>query len=190
MPPRKKVKKRNAIKPRQRKLIKAIQKGATITEAGHAAGYSHPNAASRAYKTIRLRFHSALEEAGLDVGKELVENYNFFRTKRDTAAETKFFADKGVVIEQREVIAHDIQLRAGAEINRILAATGERNDEREEDHDGRGPRHISLTMVVNQLGDAKVFMEQRPGSSADHKQLVLDVEPDEDSRRPGSDPEL
>ena len=99
-------KKRHAKKPRalshqQRKLIKALPKAASVSEAGRIAGYSVAPAAHRALAAIQRRMPQILDRHGLTddylVEKCLKPGLN--------AKETKFFAHEGIVTDSRTVVA-------------------------------------------------------------------------------------
>lgn len=79
-----------------------------MSEAGAKAGYAHRQDSHKALKSIRAKAPEILERLGMTV--EHVAD----KCLRPllTAEETKFFADKGVVIDSRTVAAYDIRARA------------------------------------------------------------------------------
>jgi hypothetical protein len=177
-------------KPRtlkMKKLAAGVAKGLSITEAGRLAGYSKRQAASRAYKTIRLRFHPALEAAGYDVDKELTTAYAKLKEKME-CTETIFFHFRGVVIDERVVIPHDIQRKAANVCLRFLIGSG--RDDSEPPPLGERPGHISLTLVLPLGVDPKTLLELQSVRPVGVQQPVMDVESHKDQRRPGSQPTL
>ena len=99
-------KKRHAKKPRalshkQQKLIKALPKAASVSEAGRIAGYSVAPSAHRALKAIERRMPEILDRHGL------TEDYLVEKCLKPglKANETKFFAHEGIVTDSRTVVA-------------------------------------------------------------------------------------
>ena len=113
------AKRNQRLTTQQRALIKGLNQGLTIADAGRKAGYSARQASHTAYKSLRLRFHDVLERANLSVDQILTETIQKQRGKLE-AKETKFFAHMGIVGESRDVEAHDIQLQAARDLQRIL----------------------------------------------------------------------
>jgi len=103
---------------KQKKLVEALPVAKSIAEAGSVAGYSDRTASSRALKGIAERAPEVLERLGLSI--EYVVN-NCLRPLMQ-AKETKFFSDKGVVMETRDVEANDIRLRATDLWARLMGA--------------------------------------------------------------------
>jgi hypothetical protein len=93
---------------KQKKLVEALPKSDSVAEAGEKAGYCDRQTAHRALKGISERAPEILERLGLTI--EHVAD-KCLRPLLD-AKETKFFASNGVVMEEREVAASDIRLRA------------------------------------------------------------------------------
>lgn len=169
-----------------KKLAAGVAKGLSLTAAGKLAGYSNRQAASRAYKTIKLRFHPALEAAGYDVDKELTTAYAKLREKMD-CTETIFFHFRGVVMDERVVIPHDIQRKAANDCLRFLIGSG--RDDSEPSPLGERPPYISVTVVIPRGEDAKALLALNTGSATDRQQPVLDVE-SQDTRPPETEPTL
>lgn len=96
-----KEKKRRALTLKQKKLVKALPNSESIAEAGRKAGYSGRDSAHTAMKTVREKMPGLMDRLGL-TDEALVNNY--LRPGLD-AMKTEFFADKGVVIETRDVIS-------------------------------------------------------------------------------------
>jgi hypothetical protein len=100
---------------KRRKLLKGIAKGLSQSEASDSAGYSHRQAGHRALQRMKAQgLSEMLVKAGCGVDRVLTK----FAEKLE-AKETKFFAHEGEVINEREVIAHDIQLRAAIQLGHI-----------------------------------------------------------------------
>jgi hypothetical protein len=93
---------------KQKKLVEALPTSDSVAEAGKKAGYPYRQDAHRALKSIAERAPEVLERLGLTI--EHVADKCLRPLLK--AKETKFFADKGVVIETRDVEALDIRLRA------------------------------------------------------------------------------
>jgi len=93
---------------KQAKLVKALPNSKSLAEAGEKAGYYDRPTTHRALKSISERAPEVLERLGLTI--EHVAN-NCLRPLLE-AKETKFFADKGIVIETRDVAALEVRLRA------------------------------------------------------------------------------
>jgi hypothetical protein len=104
----KKANKKESLTLKQSKLLQALPTSDSVAEAGEKAGYAHRQDAHRALKTIAERTPEVLERLGLTI--EYVAD-KCLRPLLE-AKETKFWADKGIVMETREVVAQDIRLRA------------------------------------------------------------------------------
>ena len=97
------------LKRRARIIAAEIINGKSETEALKCAGYSHTSALNHKNEicnnvVIKQTFTQILESAGL------TDSYIADRIKQlSEAKETKFFADKGIVTETREVSALGIQ---------------------------------------------------------------------------------
>lgn len=86
-------------------VARNVAKGMTLQEAGEAVGYPEKSARQCAFKamqTIKRKAPEIFDEKGLTL-ESLADDVNRLRKAR----ETKFFSDKGVVIEEREVEALD-----------------------------------------------------------------------------------
>jgi hypothetical protein len=103
---------------KQKKLVEALPVTKSIAEAGSVAGYSDRTAASRALKGIAERAPEVLERLGLSI--EYVVNNCLRPLLR--AKETKFFADKGIVMHRETVEANDIRIRAIEVWARLMGA--------------------------------------------------------------------
>lgn len=171
-----------------KKLLEGVKKGLTIKDAGLAAGYSHKQSAHSAFKLIKLRFHPALEAAGYNLDQELTEIYAKLKEKRE-CRETVFFQSNGIVMETREIIPHAEQRAAANDCARFLGIIGNGHDAKDDDAGLRVP-HVSVTVVVDQSEDSRSIVVPGSARAAAREQPVLDVESDQDARRPGSKPSL
>ena len=97
------------LRRRARIAAKAIINGATTTEALQVAGYSRDYALTNSTQilnnqVIKKTFNEIMDEAGI-TDTSLAADINRLRH----AKETKFFSDKGIVTDEREVEALSIQ---------------------------------------------------------------------------------
>jgi len=102
-------KSKSDLRRRGRIIAKSLLEGKSTTQACKDAGYSDSYAKTRqddiiGNPKIQQSFHQILDAAGL------TDDHIAARIKELSAAkETKFFSDKGIVIETREVEALGIQ---------------------------------------------------------------------------------
>lgn len=151
--------KKRELGPKQQRLVKALPKAASIAQAGRSAGYGTKQAALRAYKGIKERAPEILERIGY--GQEVVLGN---LGKLTGATETKFFADKGIVLETREVEANDIRLRANVELAKIHGAY--EKDESQPDASHRYPP-IVINLGFLDRREAEALLAGQSGRSAD-----------------------
>ena len=178
-------------KPRtekMKKLAQGVRKGLSLTAAGKQAGYANRQAASRAFKVIKLRFHPALEAAGYDVDKEITKIYRKLRSKMD-CKETIWAQSGGVFIDHKEVIPHAEQRAAANDCARFLGIIGNGHDDKNGDEGVRIP-NVVVQVAITGTGSTARTLEVRPADPSAYQQPVLDVEPHEDARRPGPEPAL
>lgn len=109
---------KNSLTVKQSKLLKELPTSASVSEAGEKAGYYDRQTAHRALKGIAERAPEVLERLGLTI--EYVAD-KCLRPLLE-AKETKFWADKGIVMETREVDALDVRLRAIEVWARLMGA--------------------------------------------------------------------
>lgn len=181
-----------ARKPRTQKMKKlaaGVAKGLSITAAGKQAGYANRKAASRAFKVIKLRFHPALEAAGYDVDKEVTEIYTKIKEKME-CKETIWGQSNGFFLDHKEVVPHDIQLRAANDAARFLGAIGNGHDDGEPPAPEDRPGQISITLELPPGTDARAYLELFSPGPPDTQQPVLAVGTHTYSRRPGPKPTL
>jgi len=100
--------------PKQQKLVRALPTAGSVAEAGRLAGYSSRHAAHRAVKTIRRNAVEILDEIGYGQTKALQD----LREMADYTM-TKFWADKGIVLTEKEVSDNEVRLKARIELNKI-----------------------------------------------------------------------
>jgi hypothetical protein len=95
------AKRKNVLRGKEAKLVKALAKTSNVSEAGRIAGYTKAQAAHRALHNIQLKMPELMDRIGL------TDEYLLKKCLKPglTAKETKFFADKGIVMESRDVIA-------------------------------------------------------------------------------------
>jgi hypothetical protein len=176
------AKRNQRLTTQQRALIKGLNQGLTIADAGRKAGYSARQASHTAYKSLRLRFHDVLERANLSVDQILTETIQKQRSKLE-AKETKFFAHMGIVGESRDVEAHDIQLQAARDLQRILIV---------EDHkdatplEGMGGITINITLDRERRGSQGSDGEADRPAPADRgnaRLITVDAQVDENPGR-------
>jgi hypothetical protein len=152
-PPKKLV-----LNDKRAKLIKEVQKqvkrGQTpnISRAGRAAGYGTPQAALYSFSQIKLHLPRMLEEAGLGTAT-ILKGFK----ESEQATETEFWAHNGVVIDEREVVANDIRLRARVEVAKMLRLYPTNSDSNPNNAPPSGP---SFTLVVNDSRVAERMLEQ------------------------------
>ena len=103
---------------KQSKLIQELPNSTSIAEAGEKAGYSDRQTAHRALKGIGERAPEVLERLGLTI--EHVAD-KCLRPLLE-AREMKFFASNGIVLQEKEVEALDIRIRAIEVWARLMGA--------------------------------------------------------------------
>jgi len=123
---------------RDRRLLGAVIEGETISDAAESVGISRP-AAYRAMDRMERdgTIAEIMERAGITPAK-IAEKLK----SKMNARETKFFADKGIVKDQRTVVAHGIQLDATKFAARMLGI----------DETDRPTVHIGIGMSFAPIG--------------------------------------
>jgi hypothetical protein len=101
-------KKKGKLTLKQAKLVQALPESNSVAEAGAKAGYGYRQDAHRALKSISERAPEVLERLGLTI------DYVADKCLRPLleAKETKFFQKDGIVMQERDVEANDIRIRA------------------------------------------------------------------------------
>ena len=110
--------KKQKLTLKQKRLVEALPESGSVAEAGNTAGYYDRQTAHRALKSIAERAPEVLERLGLTI--EYVAD-KCLRPLLE-AEETKFFADKGIVMQTVNVKANDIRLRAIDTWARLMGA--------------------------------------------------------------------
>lgn len=123
-------KRKPVINAKRAKLLKEIQKqvkaGRTpnVAEAGRKAGFGTYQAAHESLKRAKIDLPAMLEKVGLGV-ETILSGFK----ESEQATETKFWAEKGIVMDEREVIANDIRLRARIEVAKFHNLYPQRENE-------------------------------------------------------------
>jgi hypothetical protein len=168
---------------RQRtKLLQSVASGMNVSEAGRAAGYSNPQSAHRSLHRIRLQLPEILEKMNLPVEKVIKK-----LAAKMEAKETKFFEHGGIVMETRNVEAHDIQLRAAIEFAKIYGLYPKTNGHNEENADsGEGTTiNINLGFLSPERAEAVFAAARERVCGGNSEQPILDAAPDQDQGRTG-----
>jgi hypothetical protein len=148
---------RSVMNRKRVKLLRGLAQGMNISEAGREAGYYNRQSAHRAYERLKLQIPGRLNALGCPVDKVLTK----LISKLD-AKETKFFQKDGVVIETRQVAAHDVQLDASDKLLRLFNAYPSNRGNADADHDTvSGP---SFTVVIADPDRARAIMERLESS--------------------------
>lgn len=167
-------KKRNLqLNEKRRKLLKGISGGMNVSEAGRAAGYGTAQSSHRAMNLIRASTPELLTEIGLPAEKLLRDTF----LKELEATEIVFFSHQGIVIETREVIAHDIRLRTAIELAKMHGLYPKTNGHNGEDADsGEGTTiNINLGFLNPERAEAVLAAARERAGIGDRRQLVLDA---------------
>jgi hypothetical protein len=101
-------KKKAKLTVRQSRLLKAIPHSKTLSEAGAKAGFSCRQSAHESFQAIAEKAPEVLQRLGLTT-EYVLDKY--LRPLLE-AKETKFFQNQGIVMQEKEVDALDIRLRA------------------------------------------------------------------------------
>jgi hypothetical protein len=176
------AKSRGNTKPRglqmnekRRKLLKAIGQGKTFTEASEDAGYSHRQSGAKAFALMKMQVPDIISQQGMPIAKLLRK-----LVQKTEAKETQFFANKGIVLDSRRVVSHDIQLRAIDMLAKLYGIYP-----KQEENGGRGPESTRITLnlaFVDPGRAATVFEAARESASgSDLRQPVLVEKCDQDS---------
>lgn len=166
-------KKRKRVDPKHLKVARGVARGLTLQEAGEVVGYPARSARQSAWKgmeTIKRKAPEIFDELGLTVSS-LAQDVDRLRR----AKETKFFHDKGIVMETREVEALDIQAKAVDMGLRVHGAYKEADD-------ARNSLRSETSTVCLVVTDAKEAAElARLLAPRDSSGVVIDVAPQVDS---------
>lgn len=169
---------RKRITKKAAKLVEGINKGKNQSQAAIDAGYSPKNAAqsaNQALKRIRQTAPDAFEELGYTIKKVLK---NKLIPLMD-AEETKFFADKGIVMDNRQVAANDIRLRATVEVLDLIGAYDKPGDDSERNQVGGITINLAFMDPERKSAVAAILSARRSGNG----QSVMDATVHEDAGR-------
>jgi hypothetical protein len=167
-------KKRNLqLNEKRRKLLEGISGGLNVSEAGRVAGYGTAQSSHRAMNLIRASTPELLTEIGLPAEKLLKDTF----LKALEATQTIFFSFQGIVIESREVIAHDIRLRTAIELAKMHGLYPKTNGHNGEDADsGEGTTiNIHLGFLDPARAEAVLAAARERAGIGDRGQLALDA---------------
>jgi hypothetical protein len=161
------------LNEKRRKLLEGVSSGMNVSEAGRAAGYGTPQSSHRAMNLIRVNTPELLTNIGLPAEKLLRDTF----LKELEATETVYFSFQGVVMESREVPAHDIRLRAGIELAKMHGLYPKTNGHNGEDADsGEGTTiNINLGFLDPVRAEAVLAAARERAGISDRRQLVLDA---------------
>ena len=166
-------KKQKRVDAKHLKVARGVARGMTLREAGVAVGYperSAPQSAWKAMQTIKRKAPEIFDKLGLTV-ESLAQDVDRLRR----AKETKFFHDKGIVLETREVEALDIQAKAVDMGLRVHGAYKEADD-------ARNTLRSETSTVCLVVADARAAAElARLLAPRDAAGVVIDVAPQMDS---------
>ena len=182
-------KKRNLqLNEKRRKLLEGISGGLNVSEAGRVAGYGTPQSSHRAMNLIRLNTPEVLEKIGLPAEKLLRDTF----LKELEATETVFFSFQGVVMESREVPAHDIRLRAGIELAKMHGLYPKTNGHNGEDADSGQSTiiNINLGFLDPERAEAVLAAARERVRSGNSGQPDLDAMRNQNQGRTGPDEPL
>jgi hypothetical protein len=155
--------KKRKLTQKERAFVKALPKATSQAEAAVVAGYSPKNPDQSAYqalKSVRKKMPDLMDELGL-TDTVLIQKYLVPALE---AQETKFFADKGIVLDQRDVIAWGPRLQA------LQLAGKWKGIERDSESDNSGPAgggftvRLELTDEGRARGIAATIAARRPGN--------------------------
>ena len=161
------------LNEKRRKLLEGISGGLNVSEAGRVAGYGTPQSSHRAMNLIRMNTPELLAKIGLSAEKLLKDTF----LKALEATQTVFFSHQGIVIESREVIAHDIRLRTGIELAKMHGLYPKANSHNGEDADsGEGTIiNINLGFLGPERAEAVLAAARERAGIGDRRQSALDA---------------
>jgi hypothetical protein len=129
-----KKRERHLSKKQERLIANLTKLDGNAAAAGRVSGYNSRQAAHDAMRYIRELAPEALERLGYGRDRVLKKLGSLMDAKK-----AEFFANKGIVLETRNVGALEIQLRAGIELAKMHGAYQKGIDQTESiDLGGRG----------------------------------------------------
>jgi len=138
------------------KLVKALTKTTNISKAGRMAGYGTAQSAHRALRNIQTKIPELMDSIGLTDEFLLKECLK----PGLSAMETKFFADKGVVLSEKEVIAWGPRRDFLDMACKLKGLYITRDDDGANGNSERNqPGGHSLSLVFTDEGAAREFVE-------------------------------
>jgi hypothetical protein len=173
------------LNEKRRKLLEGISDGLNVSEAGRAAGYGTAQSSHRAMTLIRASTPELLTEIGLPAEKLLKDTF----LKALEATQTVFFSFQGIVIESREVIAHDIRLRTAIELAKMHGLYPKTNGHNGEDaNSGEGTTiNINLGFLDPERAEAVLAAARERVRGGNSGQPVLDAMRNQNQGRTGPD---
>lgn len=150
------TKQKNELTIKEIALVKALLETNNVSEAGRRARYCDASESHKALKRVQRKMPDLLDAHGL------TEEYVIEECLKPSlkATETLFYANKGIVLDQREVIAWGPRQQAE---DRYWKLRGRLNGTRAEEGDNSGGRPAapghSLSLVFTDKGAAKEFVE-------------------------------
>jgi AraC-like DNA-binding protein len=160
---------------KRRKLIKALEKGMSVTEAAQVAGYAHPQAAAYAYGQMRKQMPSLLAQEGMPITKLVQE-----LVAKTKAKETKLITFQGVVMETRQIDDNRTQLAALDRIGKIYGVYPP-NNERSDDEAPKTPTvNVHLEFLGRERGQEVLRNAMKRIGRSDSELPNPDIDVDED----------
>jgi hypothetical protein len=168
--------KKRKLTQKERALVKALPEAKTQAEAAVVAGYSPKNAkqsAHQALESIRKKMPDLMDELGL-TDRALIDKYLLPALE---ATETKFFANKGIVLDQKDVVAWGPRLEA------LKLAGNWRGLGREADSDDTGSAGggVTIRLEFSDPGRARAIAAtiaaRRPGGRLIDVDATVDADP-------------
>lgn len=156
---------------KEKKLIKALPQVDSVAEAGRAAGYSDRKAAHRALANVQEKMPNLMNRLGL------TDEYLVDQCLRPglQAMKTEFFADKGIVMETRDVISWGDR-RGFLDMAFKVKGSYPRNTDAEGGGNGAIPEGFALRLEFVDGGRAKSVTATVATRRGGSQQPVVDAE--------------
>jgi hypothetical protein len=171
---------KNVLRGKEPKLVKALAKTSNVSEAGRMAGYGTAQSAHRAVRRIQTKVPELMERMGL------TDEYLLKKCLKPglKAKETKFFADKGIVMDKKEVIAwgprRDFLDMAFRLKGLYISKEGDGNGGNGQGNQSGGP---TLHLEFSHEGAAREFAEAIASRRGGDRPAGLDAPMDEELGR-------